>query len=401
MKARAWHLSFLCRCLSPISDARDTESPAETIQRGSVSWELLATLTGIHLVTPALRHALQRKRLTHGVPEDFLQFLDVVHQANLERNQSLRKQARSAIRLLNSAGVEPMPLKGAVGLLTGKEEGLGSRMMADIDLLVHPDVIELSRETLESAGYSSGVPESEFAGWHHSAPLIHPNERASIELHTGLYGESEPAWVQNEKLWANATHEQREGLRFCLLSPHHEIAYNVFHSEVHHSRGITGRLGLRDMLDLTRASLKPGADIDWAYVCATFSRLGMSHVLDTYLYKAFKLFGLSTPATPKPTWSVRRAFKRSLSVKEWEDLSAREKALENLRLLFSAQRLQARFGCSHGWRDLAWYRMAYGTHLVRKFLLGGRRSMLIDLLSGGDVERREIMGDYDAELSDS
>ncbi len=401
MKARAWHLLFLCRCLSPIPDPRDTESLAETIRGGSVSWELLATLAGIHLVTPTLRHALHGKGLTDRVPDDFRQFLDVVYQANLERNQSLRSQARSAIRLLNSVGVEPIPLKGVVGLLTGNEEGLGSRMMADIDFLIHPDAIELSREKLVSEGYYSEVQESEFAGWHHSAPLSHRNERAPIELHRALYGETEPAWVENEELWVGATRERPDGLRFRLLSPHHEIAYNVFHSEVHHNRGITGRLGLRDLLDLTRASLEPGVNIDWTYVRETFYRLGLSHVLDAYLYKAYRLFGLSTPATRKPSWSARRAFKRSLSAKPWEELSARGKALENLRLLFSAQRLQARFGCSHRWTDLAWYRLVYGTHLVKKFLLGERRSMLVDLLSSGEVERREIMGDYDAKRSGS
>lgn len=395
MKARARHILFLCRCLSPIAGPDNTKPILEEIRRGQVSWELLASLSGLHLVSPTLQHSLRAKRLADQVPEDFMQFLDVVYEANLERNRALRAQTESTIRLLNAGGVEPVLLKGASRLIEGKDQDLGARMMADIDLLVHPDDVETAHEAFLSEGYSPQFPEIDYTGAHHLAPLIHPNECAPVELHTQLYSNADPAWLSTEELWNGARLVKDHGLACRLLSPHHEPAYNVFHSEVHHRRFAKRLLGLRDLLDFSKDVRKGGENIDWTFVRKTFSEHGLNDVLDAYLYKAYALYGVSTPDVEKAGRPARRHFKRSLAGKYWEELTKTEKTMRNIRILFSEERIRSRFGCSSRWSDLAWHRLVYGTHLVRKFVIGGRRSILVGLMSGNDEERSELMADYD------
>jgi len=382
--------------MSPISDPQRERLIGELIQAGHVSWALLANLAGRYFVTPTLRAGLNRKRLADRVPDDFWQFVDAVFQANLERNRALKVQADSVIRLLNSAGIEPVVMKGAARLLSGTDEDLGSRMMGDIDLLIHHDYLKLAYDVLFLNGYSPQLPESDYADCQHLAPLIHPNWRAPVEVHRKLYGNGEPAWVETEELWNDSTPVGGDGNRFRLLSPHHAIAYNIFHSEVHHCRWAMHSLGLRDLLDFTEASLRRGEYVDWTYMRRVFSSHGLKRVMDAYLYKADRLFGLPRPPGRKANWAARRHFKRSLATKQWEEMNMAQKAIQNLRLIFSAQRICCRFKCSNRFSDLAWHRLIYGTHLVRKYLFGRRRSILINLLSGSGEERAKMMTDYDA-----
>jgi hypothetical protein len=395
VKDRTRTLFFLCGCLSPAGTSEDTDLIAEAMRRDEVSWEILADLASYYLVAPTLWTALSAKGLIGHAPEDFAEYLSVVHDANLERNRAIKTQVEQTVRLLNSCGVEPAPLKGAALLLTGPEENLGSRMMIDIDLLVSQELLEVAARRLREEGYVNHESAESAKGCQHLPPMVHPAWPASIELHEALSADFEPEVAPARDLWEQARLVEQDGCRFRLLSPNQEIIHNIFHSEIHHEYFLTHTLDLRHLLDFAQTCMPGGDNVDLKHVRGVFAEHGVGKIVDAYLYRAHRLFGVPGETGVKAQSVSVRHFERAVKAKRWDELTFLEKAGQNLSLMFSATRIRARYGCSEQWADLFRCRSLYAMRLARRFLMGKRRSLVVGLLSAQDEERRATLKEFD------
>ena len=391
MNEESFHLLLLCSCLSPDKSSESLERLKRSMVSQSVSWETMAQLGSAHLVLPTLWSSLSSKGLTTNLPDDFRQFIEFVYECNLERNLSLRRQAESVVRALNSIGVEPLLLKGAGMLFTDLRDDPGSRMMIDLDVAVTPESLGDARNCIENMGYRVESPGETPEGHIHLDPLVHPDERAAIELHFGLHGLSRPAWTDELEAWEQSLIIQLDGFRFRILSPGHKLAFNVFHSEINHGCFFRDQLILKDMLDFSKSLTKGVSDRDWAYVRTVYDSRGLGDVLDYYVFKSMRLFGLSSrlPENVMPDFETR--LERCLSGLPWDELSALQKAVMNVREVFSTRRIRVRSDCRNSWPHLMWFRLSYGIGLARKFLLGSSPSVLIRLLTEHPSQRHEII----------
>jgi hypothetical protein len=391
MNENKWHLLLLCSCLSPDESPERLERLERSLSSEEVSWETMAQLGSAHLVLPTMWSSLSSKGLTTCLPVDFRQFIEFVHRCNLERNLSLRRQAESVVRNLNSIGIEPILLKGAAMLFTDLRDDPGSRMMTDLDVLVTPESLNSARRCIEHMGYGVESPGQTPEGHIHLDPLVHPEECAALELHFGLHGLSHPAWTNEREIWEQSRVIQLNRFRFRMLSPCHELAFNVFHSEINHGCFFRSQLLLKDLLDFCRSLTKGVSEQDWAHVRTIYDGCGLGDVLDYYLFKAVRLFGLSSrlPLNVVPDFETR--FERCFSGVPWDELSTLQRAVMNVREVFSARRIRVRSQCRNSWPHLMWYRLWYGMKLARKFFLGGSPSVLLRLLTGHHSQRHEII----------
>ena len=127
-----------------------------------IDWKRVVGHASAELVLPALAAALKDLDLLGALDQELAGFLELVHDANIERNGELRAELTIAVGVLNRAGIEPVLLKGAIRLATGLYPDDGWRMLRDLDLLVPQGRLAEATRALQDAGYARCGPGGEF-----------------------------------------------------------------------------------------------------------------------------------------------------------------------------------------------------------------------------------------------
>lgn len=221
---------FLGAVLSPWTSA---EQAKEIIQASAVDWEQVFGLAAGNLVSPLLWERINEKNLTGLIPKDFLMALQVIHEANCERNRQHQVLLLEATQALNQIGIEPILLKGAHSLV-----GLGpdeeSRILSDVDLIIPNGRTREAQGFLISKGYyEQQLYEGE---WHEASeesshqlsPLFHPTLPAYLELH------HYPHWQERSEglidyILSELQLLEIEGCRMWFMPLKARFLYNQFH----------------------------------------------------------------------------------------------------------------------------------------------------------------------------
>src|SRR5262245_22107439 len=148
----------------------------------ALDWMAILVLANRALVTPQLCRELTKCGAIGQLPEDVRKFLFTVSARNRERNRRLSVQLGETLRALNSAGIEPVLLKGA-GIWASSGTGDEfDRVLRDIDLMVKPAEIEQAIESLEKVGYRCLVKYPEHL--HAVAELGRATDVGALDLHS-------------------------------------------------------------------------------------------------------------------------------------------------------------------------------------------------------------------------
>ncbi len=197
------------------------------------------------------------------------------------RNESILHELSNISELFETENIDFLPLKGSV--IRDYYPKSEMRSSCDIDILIHPDNIEIASALLiDKLNYT---PYSECS---HDVSFYSPTE-VELELHFSLYeGES----VQNhllDKVWQYAT--PCEG-----ITHKHELdkAFFMFYHIVHMAKHVrSGGCGIRPFLDLVILEEKFGYDKD------AFMKLISQAGLETFTKKVFDVahmwFGTMEP----------------------------------------------------------------------------------------------------------
>ena len=116
-------MSLLGRCLAP---GRENLNGllADRLASPGTDWKRLMLIASGHYLAPALGLALKRRGLSDLSPGEIREILEAAELLNRERNALLYRQLLAIVRGLNSAGIAPLLLKGAVSLLPGAVAGV-------------------------------------------------------------------------------------------------------------------------------------------------------------------------------------------------------------------------------------------------------------------------------------
>jgi len=373
---------FLCQCLALDQDPETIDRLRREIKRGSVDWGSIVQIANEQLVSPALWTSLMNKALHEDLPDELKYYLSGLHNLNLQRNGLIKQQAEEIITSLNKVGIEPILLKGAALLLINAFCDSGTRILADLDIMVLTTDVEESWRTLSSLGYKAHDPDVPMDEWSHHLPtMIRDGEPAAIELHTQLFHRYDGIMVLTARDCFNeAATIRKKSLCFKVLSLPHFIIHNIVHIEVHHLHFYSGDISLRDLLDFAVISDSQPHSIDWKSIEDKMEEHGIRHIYRSYLHMAVTLLDAPVPCAFGLTVGTRIHLRRRLLICGSGRLKTLSSRLTNLvslcqivSLNLTVERLKIRFGCSEGIVDLNKTRLKYLWFLFRKYVLKTRK----------------------------
>jgi hypothetical protein len=339
-------LKFISHCLTDNAEAEAVRRLRTEIHAGCLSWESVVGIANEHLLTPALWVALNNKGLAEEIPEDLGNYLRELHHLSKERNQHLQTQLLEAVKQLNSIGIVPVLLKGALHLVADLYGDSGIRIMTDIDLLVPKDELEKSLDVLHQLGYRGEDSEGIFdQHHHHCAPLFRPGDYGAMELHHDLLMKGFRQILPVEVALAQSEPLEFNGASMKVLSPTHRILHNILHSQLidrHYPEGVLPFRSLHEVVTESNASRNR---LDWSYIRKVMESNKRGNVLDSYLYMAHRLFKLPLPGGGRRKMRSLLYYTRCQMQTGWPWLDVWGHRIGRL----SADNICRAYGCRRGW----------------------------------------------------
>ena len=175
---------FIAKCLSISLDQKNKTAIEKTLQANTIDWDAVVKLSTQQLVFPALYCNLKRAGFLRYLPQELVNYMELVTGLNRKRNQQIITQATALNTLLLNHGIRPIFLKGAANLITGLYTDIAERMVGDIDFIFskqdYPKAIQLLREY----GYTEVLKAKYyFPNQHHYRRLHKKGHIAAIEIH--------------------------------------------------------------------------------------------------------------------------------------------------------------------------------------------------------------------------
>lgn len=222
-------------CSLPNSTNR---SLSEKILSDSFCWEELILLCERHRLLPVFYHSL--KEISSSLQVDVPLQLKEKFTA---QTQYVLKLAGDGVRLSETFSNENTPiimLKGAF-LSQRLYSNLALRPSRDIDILVHPDNIDIANEILVGNGYKRISPDFELSRKQKQFYQSYKNQYAYrnlkngclVELHWRLFSSNHVFKVNVDDLFAEARELMVAGKTVKVLSSKHEFQHLSLHGSMH------------------------------------------------------------------------------------------------------------------------------------------------------------------------
>jgi len=364
MNQRIKALFFISRCLAKDPQPESIAALRTEILSGQLSWEAVVSLANGQLVTPALWAALKKKGLTEELPVELHDYLEELHQLNVERNAHLQTQLLEAVKKLNSINISPVLLKGALHLVTDMYGDPGARIMSDIDLLVPGEDTKRCMAALQELGYRAheekldDYPEQH----HHCPPLSRPTDYADIEIHRKLM-EGYDDILSAETALAQAQPLGFQGHSMKVLSPTHRVLHNILHSQLVDRNYSEGMIPLRSLYEATTEDSASHGRPDWSIIRSRMELHNRGKVLRTYLYLAHRLFRNPLPTGFQKTPECWLFYNRCVAQLGWQSIEA-----WGIRLgSFSADNIRRVYQCKKGWIPVNLARLQHAKRRLASF----------------------------------
>jgi hypothetical protein len=237
----------------------------------TTDWQSVIALANRTLLTPALFSALVHSGEIDRLPDDVREYLEFIHDSNSERNVRLRAQLAETVAVLNSRGIVPLLLKGAVSLFLSPASRIPARITSDLDLSV---------DAADEASAEECLGELDYMPLAGARGMARPQDAGVLEIRcTREFGPS--------------TLVQRDHLRAKIPSPQSRALHWIVHDLLKEGDYWRGRIDLRHLHDL--AQMAESDDIDWTSLRAAMPDQKSRNALDAQLLALHDLFGVRIP----------------------------------------------------------------------------------------------------------
>ncbi|TCP39281.1 nucleotidyltransferase family protein [Rhodovulum marinum] len=250
---------------------------------GAFSWDwsdsrlVRASDTLVTAVWPAANAADKARHAADLAP------FEAAHDLNAVRNADLRRQIEAVGICLNRAGIVPVLLKGASHLATDLWPTPGSRLLADLDLLVPQGQLQTAHRTLlELAGRGAQAPgHPELVAQHkHLLPVVGAGGQAPVELHHAILPEEARALAPAEDIIARSEEIVLGQARLRVPAPTDRVLIAMLHGPAGGGTYLAPMLQMRDLLDIRFLAARHGDRIDWDWLERHLAGAGWSGVLE-------------------------------------------------------------------------------------------------------------------------
>jgi len=288
----AYHLTpekKLILFLSRVNPSPHTMKTAEHLLKESthpIDFTALKDLADMNGVSSLL---YQNVRTLNGVPEEIVDKLKNVYLCTMRTNIVKAKEILRIVSLLNAEGVNAMPLKGPIAsdVIFGDP---GLYPSSDIDILVRPSELEMTKEILLKIGYREidEVLERDTLSARDSRyTLTFGNGTYVIEIHWNLvfrYFNIPPAFW-----WEDTGVLEYEVTKIPALSKERYLLYTLFRLYCHRF------VPLKFLVLSAELINKYGKEIRWDQLLAFAEQYRMSRVVYFILKLLDELLGANIP----------------------------------------------------------------------------------------------------------
>jgi hypothetical protein len=256
----------------------------------SVDWEYFLNLAVFHGITPLVNHQLVTNGFSPQVPQPYRDQLQHGYNSMVYRNLTLSRELANVLSTFSPQGIETICLKGTV-LAEALYGNPALRMVADMDILVHPGDISKAGSLLAKLGYEQTMPDRPRNHPFHEEPYC---KKASfpilLELHWDLDNRELVAFPEQE-IWHRARQLQLEGVSTRVLSPEDNLLFMANHLPKHDFHLLKF---LADVAELLR---KHEQSLDWDYITGSARSWGIEPAVYYALRRAKELIGAPVPAS--------------------------------------------------------------------------------------------------------
>ena len=257
----------------------------------AVDWGYLLGLAKFHGVTPLIARNLDTNGFSTQIPQTYSDQLKHVYNNTLYRNLILSAEMVNILSTFNHHGIAAIPLKGTVlaEVLYGNP---AIRIVADMDILVHPRNIPRASSLLIELGYKQSVPQSTWDHPFHMAPFSKQARLPQVvDLHWDLDDRKLVA-IPEQEIWHRAQPLQLQGISTKVLSPEDNLLFLANHlvkQEMHF---------LKSLGDIAELLKKYDAVLDWDYIIESAHSWQIEAAVYYTLRRAKDLLGAPVPASP-------------------------------------------------------------------------------------------------------
>ena len=313
--------ALLAAFLSPVKGAEQIEALRQLIVKGQIVWPDLVYRANLQLCTPLWYVQLQRDGLLQLLPQDLQEYLQQLHQANVERNAEMRHGLEELLQAFAREDIDPLLLKGAATFCDDLYGDSGARVMGDLDILVEPHQVEQARQILLKLGYQKiPDPGMDFDGLatderRHQLPRhFKPGTPVVIEIHFKIsYGQSGrvlPVVTARE----NVLEIGLAGASATLFNPTWRLLHNTVHALLPHCEFIRGDISLLQLAEFVQLAKRYGQQIDWDEWLALAQAHKLTTEFSVYQQLARELMFLHSTNTELPAISVKLHKRRILNM---------------------------------------------------------------------------------------
>ena len=252
--------------LDCLCSERDHTGKVQLANMAGLDWERLIESATKHGVRPLLYERLSALPASAGVPDAVLACLRESFLVNSLRNGLLYRDLKTAVDVFQQRSIPVIVLKGA-HLAQLVYKSIGSRQMADIDLLVRPEDLARAAEALLEGGYACEVEPRNIEAWRiqhpgsHHLPYFTKPPYPRLELHWTIG--APPNSSEAPDVWADAQSVRIAEVETQVLSPEDLLIHLCLHCRRHWFSQ-----GLRPVYDLSAAVRRYQVDLDWNKVLA-------------------------------------------------------------------------------------------------------------------------------------
>lgn len=265
------------------------------------SWQALVDLAVAHEVLPPLVFALNERSLLLPVPATLTEEARAAHVTSrlaaaylehLDRQADLREQLKTAIGALNSQGIVPILLKGAVHLTRFVPKWHEARGMRDLDILVPASEAEKAHRTILSLGYE---PDPDPPPIDRHLPELRLSRRAgAIEIHTEALSFSARHALATEEVFDRAEMQRFDGVDVKMLPPEWHLLHNLIHHQLADRSHARRMLAIKGLWEFSRVGdeVSPAG---WRSIIQHAAQREFLDVLSSWAIQANRLYGLDAP----------------------------------------------------------------------------------------------------------
>jgi hypothetical protein len=289
--SRSDAFALICGCFA--ENLSDTARSSLRRRAEAIDWTRFIGMASESLTAPALLTAARRNRLDDVLPAEVADYLDGMAALNRLRNERIRAEIEEIAAVFGSVGVAPVLIKGAAHLMAGLYADPGSRVMADIDLMVPHARLADCVDALKRQGFAI-LFDNGFPAHHHFPPLGRTGDIVSLELHLEALDAPYGALLPSAEVLASSAPMPQEP-RLALPSPQTQVMIAIAHAQLANHGYLYGKFALRDLIDTARLCCRHAGAIDWASMAERFAEHGAGTALACHLLAANELLALPLP----------------------------------------------------------------------------------------------------------